>query len=262
MSDIIGAGGGGEGSSHTPIEANDTLQSRQVVKLLLVISEGEIEDVEDIFLNKVSISNFSATWAWRAGTGTQTVMPGFINTEEPIGSFSPVTLTTGTEFVTAIPYDAQSCRITFTLSLLKQITEDNDTVGYTVQYNVYTRPSSAAVWTFYTTITKTGKSTGPYSWDTPIRAPAGVTVASSWEIKVIRTTIADDGKHFSPTQWSAATAIRESNLTYNNSALVSITLTDAQQFGGNIPEIAFKVKGIKVKIPDNYDAANHLYDET
>ena len=45
---IAGAGGGGGGkgggSSHTPTEADDTLQSVQFASVLDLISEGEIQD--------------------------------------------------------------------------------------------------------------------------------------------------------------------------------------------------------------------------
>lgn len=262
MGEIRGAFGGSGGSSHQPVEANDTLQSRQVVKLLLAISEGEVEGIENILVNGVDIASFSASWDWRAGTGTQSVLPGFIDSEAPIASFVPVNLTTGVDYFTIVPWDSQSCRITLALTLLKRVNSRNDTVGYSVNYEVYVRPDNLSGWAFATSITKTGKSSSPYAWDTTIRRPSGVTIASGWEIRLTRITEADDGKHFSPTQWAAATAIQEANLPYTNTALIAITLTDAQQFGGNIPKITVKLKGIKVKIPTNYDPVNFVYDES
>ena len=48
---IAGAGGGGRksggGSSHTPTEADDSLQSKQFANALDLISEGEIEGLDD-----------------------------------------------------------------------------------------------------------------------------------------------------------------------------------------------------------------------
>jgi len=255
--DIYGAGGGGGGGGHTPIEANDILQSRQVVRLLFAVSEGEIEAVEDILLNNVSISQYSATWEWRAGTVGQSVIEGFVDTEEPVLSFNPVNISSGTEYFTALAYTVSACRITLTLNTLKMLNSNNDTVGYSVSYQLYTRPSTASVWSLVATITKSGKASSAYSWDTLIPAPAGVTSASNWEIKLVRTTPDDDGKHFSSSVWSAATGVTNSNLSYDGTALVGLTLTDAAQFGGNIPEVTFKLKGIKVKIPTNYDPVLH-----
>ena len=46
---IAGAGGGGKGGGggHTPTEADDTLQSVQFASVLDLISEGEIQGLED-----------------------------------------------------------------------------------------------------------------------------------------------------------------------------------------------------------------------
>jgi len=260
--DIIGSGGGGGGSPHTPVEANDTLQSRQRVKLLFAVSEGEISALDDILLNNVPITNFDATFEFRSGTVGQSVIPGFIDTEQPVPSFAPVNIVTGTEYFASLAYDNTSCRITLTLNGLKEVLANGDTIGYRVDFALSTRPSTSSIWTQIATITKTGKASSAYSWDTIVPAPAGVTIASNWEIKLVRTTPTDTSKQVSTASWASAIAITESNLTYDNTALVGITLNDADQFGGNIPEVTFKLKGLKVKIPTNYDPVTHLYDET
>ena len=61
---IAGAGGGGGkggGGSHTPTEADDTLQSVQFASVLDVLSEGEIQGLEDgnksIFLQDTPLQN-------------------------------------------------------------------------------------------------------------------------------------------------------------------------------------------------------------
>jgi len=170
-------------------------------------------------------------------------------------------MSSGIEYFTALAYTVSACRITLTLNTLKMLNSNNDTVGYSVSYQLYTRPSTASVWSLVATITKSGKASSAYSWDTLIPAPAGVTSASNWEIKLVRITPDDDGKHFSSSVWSAATGVTNSNLSYDGTALVGLTLTDAAQFGGNIPEVTFKLKGIKVKIPTNYDPVLHTYNE-
>ena len=56
-----GKGGGGGGSSHTPTEENDTLQSVQFASVLDLLSEGEIEGLDDgnksVFLDNTPIQN-------------------------------------------------------------------------------------------------------------------------------------------------------------------------------------------------------------
>ena len=74
MNDLViyGEGGkGGKGGGHTPIETNDTLQSVQVVRILLAVSEGEINSIDEVYLNRVPISSFDATYEVRTGTTNQ-----------------------------------------------------------------------------------------------------------------------------------------------------------------------------------------------
>ena len=62
---VAGAGGGGGkgggGGAHTPTEADDTLQSVQFASVLDLISEGEIEGLDDgnksIFLEDTPVQN-------------------------------------------------------------------------------------------------------------------------------------------------------------------------------------------------------------
>ena len=86
---IAGAGGGGKsgGGGHTPTEADDTLQSVQHASVLDLISEGEIEGLENgnksIFLEDTPVENSDGssnfkdfTIVTRTGTQTQTHISG------------------------------------------------------------------------------------------------------------------------------------------------------------------------------------------
>ena len=90
---IQGAGGGGGkgggGGSRTPTEADDTLQSIQFANVLDLISEGEIQGLDDgnksIFLDDTPVqnadgtNNFSGyTVVTRNGTQAQNHIPGDI----------------------------------------------------------------------------------------------------------------------------------------------------------------------------------------
>ena len=264
LKDISGAFGGGSSPepSYQPYEADDTLRSKQVVRILLAISEGQIESIDEILLNNVSIDNYDASWDWRSGVADQIAIEGFIDTEEPVPGFVPTLLTQYNPIFTTVSYAAAACRITLSLQALKSVTPQNDTIGYRVQFRVETRPDSAALWTTYKVITKSGKASSSYSWDTRVDRPSGTTVADSWEIRVTRLTVDDTSKEASASTWSAATTLYELEETYPNTALLGITLKDAAQFGNSVPEIRLKAKGIKVKIPTNYDPVTHLYDES
>ena len=62
------------GQPRTPIEAPDTLQSNQFARVLDLISEGEIDQFEDVFLDKTSLTNFSG-YSREFRTGTQNQSP-------------------------------------------------------------------------------------------------------------------------------------------------------------------------------------------
>ena len=92
---IAGAGGGGGkgGGGKTPTEADDSLQSKQFANVLDLISEGEIEGLDDgnksIFFDGTALQaaddsyNFSDfTVVTRTGTQAQSYIPGvFANVE-------------------------------------------------------------------------------------------------------------------------------------------------------------------------------------
>lgn len=258
------SGGGGQGQAiHQPIESNDTLASRQKVRLLFAISEGIIENIDQVYLNQVPLSNYNASYEWRNGATNQALLPGFSVVETPLTTFSPVTTTTGREYFAAIPYDVNATRLTFVLSALRQVMPDGDIVGYSVSHTIYTRPSTSTGWTILKLTTKTGKASSSYSWQVEVRRPAGTSSASNWEIMVVRSTINDmDVKHSSLVSWQSVVLIYETTLNYGGTALLGLTLNDAAQFGGNIPEITIRSKGLQVKVPSNYDAVNHTYNET
>lgn len=268
---IEGSGGkGGGGGGHTPFEANDTLSSKQTVRLLLAISEGEIQGIDDITLNGVSVSSYpSVSWEFRSGTADQTVIKGFSTVESPLAGSFPTTLAVSptVEYVGTLPGDATAARITMGLSRLLQVNADGDRIGYSVSCSFYTRihtPSGYTSWVFIKTSIKTGKSTNPYDWDIRVERPAAVNpTTDTWEIKVVRVTPDDiNDSVYSVIAVAAVTQIYDSLLTYPYTALLGLTIGDASQFNGRVPDIRIKPKGIKMLMPSNYTVATRTYDES
>ena len=268
-SEISGSFGGG--GAHTPIEESDTLRSIQKVNLLFAVSEGEITSIDDILLNKVTLSNYTATFDYRTGTLSQSVIPGFIDTETPLSivpviianatsATTPVTNIAGT-FVWTINGNVDAVRLTFTLQALKQYLPNGDLVGYYVSFNIYTKNSPSSVLRLYSTTNKTGKASNPYSWDVIVKRPETTILTDSWQVSVERTTPDDTGnsKLSSITSISAITQIYYKQLTYPGTALVAITLTDPSQFSGQVPTVLIKGKGKKVQVPNNYDPVTLTY---
>jgi len=94
--DIRGAGGGGKGGGggdfRAPVEAPNTLRSRQYAKVLDLVSEGEIEGLvngaRSVFLDDTPLQNDSGSYNFqgvtlveRTGTQGQAYIPGFAGVE-------------------------------------------------------------------------------------------------------------------------------------------------------------------------------------
>lgn len=105
---------------------------------------------------------------------------------------------------------------------------------------------------YYDTIS--GKTTSKYQRSYRIDLPVG----SEWDIRVRRLT-ADSAvlSLQNKTFWDSFTEIIDAKLTYPNSALVGMQI-DAKQFN-RIPVRGFEIKGLKVRIPSNYNPLTRTY---
>lgn len=265
--DIVGASGGkGGGGGHTPIEASDTLESRQTARLLLAVNDGEIDGIDEIYLNRTPISNFvGATWDWRPGTVDQAIIPGFSETENPASGFAAAQITTVNSYVHSIAYDVSAVRVTLSVASLREILGNGDIVGYSVSLSIFTKNTAGSVLSHFHTTVKTGKASNPTSWDIRVPRPAGAVPGQSWEIRIVRNTADDaDVKHNSQTSIVGLTEIQEASpaLTYPGTALIGLTLRNAEQFGGRVPEVTFRIRGRKIYLPANYNPSTRVYDET
>lgn len=108
---------------------------------------------------------------------------------------------------------------------------------------------------YYDTIS--GKTTSKYQRSYRIELPVG----SEWDIRVRRITADSAALSLqNKTFWDSYTEIIDAKLTYPNSALVGMQI-DAKQFD-RIPVRGFEIKGLKVKIPSNYNPLTRAYAGT
>jgi predicted phage tail protein len=266
---IYGEGKGGGG--HTPTESADTLKSKQTMRLLFALSEGEIDSVSDVLVNSASISNYAAdvvTWETRTGTLDQEIIKGFSEIEAPLeGAGNPnLELKYNVEKVYTLLGQYDAARVTLSIDRLMQVTDQGDRVGYEVSLDIYKRRKLAdgttENWQLAADITKKGKCTNIYAWDVRVDKPAGTLFADSWEIKIVRTSLDDaEDKLMSKTFLANIITITERTLTYPKTALLGVTIYDAKTFGTSIPELKFKVKGMKFLLPSNYTVSGRNYNE-
>lgn len=257
---IAGAGGGGGkgggGGSHTPTEADDSLQSVQFATVLDLISEGEIQGLDDgnksIFLEDTPVqnadgsNNFSDfTIVTRTGTQTQTHIPGdFGSTQSEQAVNSEVT--NGAPVTRSITdTDVDRVRVTLTIPSLRIVEDDGDITGHTVSIKIQVQYNGGG---FNDVIsdTITGKSSARYQRDYMITLSGAFPV----DIRMVRVSADETStRRASSTFFQAYTEIIDEKFRYPNSALVGLRF-DSRQFG-SIPSRKYLIRGIKVKIPSN-----------
>lgn len=282
-------GGGGGKGARTPYLAPDNLNSTQIVEVIDLLGEGEIEGfatpsragytrgsaewntamLKDIYLNETQILRSQANDFAASGTdynfrnvsvnvryGTQSQSEivsstgsGSAATEIGVGVTvqydSPVVRT-----VTDINVDA--ARISISIPQLQAI-EDNGDIGGQDAHVVIETQRNGGGWYQHVSDVIRGRTSDAYQRDyiIPITAPFPV------DIKVYRgNPDSTTPKIINAFQWTSYTEIVAEKFRYPNSALVA-TRVNAEQFS-NVPSRSFRVRGRKVKIPNNatVDRAN------
>ncbi len=259
-----GGGKGGGGSTHTPTEADDSLQSKQFASVLDLLCEGPIQGLDDgyksIYLNGTPVQSASGSNNFegysittKTGTQDQTYIPDSMGaqSEKVVG----VAVTQSVPVTRTITdTDVDRVRVTIKIPSLQIIENDGDITGHSVTYQIQAQYNGGGFNTVKTD-TVNGKTTNAYQRDYLISLSGAFPV----DIKVIRTSADDSSsRQQSATIWTSYTEIIDEKLRYPNSALCHLRF-DAKNFN-NIPSRKYLIRGIKVKIPHNatVDTSTHL----
>jgi len=259
-----GKGGGGGGQSRTPTEADDSLQSVQFGNVLDLLSEGEIQGIENgnkgIFLSGTPVedaagnNNFSGfTIVTRNGTQAQTYISQQVGTESEEGvNVEVIKATPITRTITDT--DVDRVRVTLQVPSLQIIQDNGDIVGHSVQIEIKVQYNGGG----YNTVvsdTISGKTSNSYQRDYMLTLSGAFPV----DIRVVR--VSDDEsstKRQNLTFWFSYTEIIDEKLRYPNSAL-SFLRFDSRQFD-SIPTRKYLIRGIKIQLPSNasVDTTTHI----
>lgn len=265
------------GSGRVAQEAANTLKSKQEAEVIELISEGEIEGlvngVKSVFLDDVPLvestgeANFAGyTLETRIGTQNQSplsiALKGNKVTEStPFGNtqikYGPANARVKANIGTpSQPYSKVDVEISIP-ALTYQNPENGDLLGNSVSFIIYYKPLNGS-WIVAHSTTISGKCTATYKQAYEIDLSALLPSQFPIEVKVERTkgdasTVNIQDKIY----WSAITYHMPDKLSYPNSALVGITL-DSENFQ-SIPTRGYEIKGIKVKIPVNYNPITRVY---
>jgi predicted phage tail protein len=265
---VTGAGGGGGkgggGSQSVPTEADDSLQSTQFATVLDLLSEGEIQGLDNglksVFLDNTPVvsssgaNNFTGyTTEFKTGTQAQTYIAGTQGIESETGV--NVEATTSSPITRSITdTDVDRVRVTIQLPALQIIENDGDIIGHSVNIKFQVQYNGGG-FTDVINDNISGKTTNSYQRDYII----ALTGAFPVDIKMVRVS-ADEvsARRQNRTFWFSFTEILDEKLRYPNSAL-SFLRFDSRQFQ-NIPTRKYLIRGIKVELPSNatVDTTTHL----
>lgn len=249
-----------------PVVAPDSAQSKTYIKELIGLAEGEVEGLangyQSILLEDTPLQdengnkNFdNVTVNFRPGTNDQEYIEGFpaVENEIPID----VELKSSTPWVRSfnnLDLDAVRLRLRWG-PLRNQDPTNGDVTGYTIEYAVDLQTDGGA-WSEVLRAKISDKTSDNYERPHRIDLPKA---NSGWLVRVRRITPNSTSEYISDKMYvKAVTEVIDAKLRYPNTALVSLQY-DAETFGGSVAKLAVDLKGVKIKVPTNYNPETREY---
>ena len=261
---IIEGQKGGSKKPHNPYEQPDNLLSTAKLKMLIALSEGEIEGsltAQNIFIDKTPLANPDGTynfkgvhWEFRNGSQTQDYIQGMPEVSNELkANFAVKTDMPWVRSFSNLELDA--VRIKLSLPSHVSYRDNGDMVGTTTHYTIDLSVDGSA---FETVLNGKfdGKTTSAYQRDHRIDLPNAI---QGWTIRVRRITPdSKSSKLVNAFGVSSYAEVIDNKLRYPNTALLYVEL-DASEFNGSVPLVTCKLKGKVVQVPDNYDPVSRTY---
>ncbi|HDV0524302.1 TPA: DUF1983 domain-containing protein [Klebsiella pneumoniae] len=272
---IAGAGGKkSSGSSRTPVEADDTVNLRAMASILDLLGEGVvgglINGAKSIFIDGVALENedgsfnySGVTWDFRDGSQDQSPMSGFDFVETP-KAVNTQLKTTNAVTVAIDNDDADRVRVIMKFPSLRSIDKKTgDTNGTSVQFKFQLANGNGS---FYDVIaagesssdvTLTAKKTGVYYRSYEIQLPKP---GRAYKVRVLRLSADSNDQYlFNDTWVDSIGEIVDTPMNYPNSVLVGLKV-NSEQFGSSMPSRSYLIRGLKIRVPSNYDENTNTYN--
>lgn len=263
---VIGMKKGGSGSSKKAVEADNTLRSKTIARVIDIISEGEIKGfvkgAQSVFLDEIPLTNPDGSanfegfnWQYRMGLPDQEYMSGFPQVEQE--SAVSVELVAGRRIYRTIhTSDIDAVVLKLQIQALSYTNLKNGNMGPTsVELRLEYR-SYGGDWVTARNIVINGKCTAPYQAAYRIDLPKD---GHPWDFGFTRITADSEESNLqNKTYFASFTAVVDAKLTYPDSAYVGLTV-DSEYFGTDIPSRGYEIDGIICNIPKNYDPYTRAY---
>lgn len=260
---------GGSSAPRTPVEMPDNLISKDKIKLLLAVSDGEVVNdfsLKQLHFGGVPVQNEDGTFNYegviaefRPGTQTQDYIQGFSESSaefqvaREVTRNTPYTLTVSNKNLSAIRFRLLWPRV------LKQ-KDNGDMVGSVVEYKIEMAVDGASYKTYLTGKIDGKNTTGGYDRSIRVNLPQNFT--SQVLIRVSRVTPDADGvKVVDAFQVQSYAEVIDAKFRYPLTAMLYVEF-DSDLFQNQIPTISLKKKWKIIQVPSNYDPINRTYSGT
>lgn len=257
---------GGSSSPRTPVEMPDNLISKDKVKLLLAVSDGEVVNdfsMKQLHFGGVPVQNEDGTFNYegviaefRPGTQTQEYIQGFSESSaefqvaRDVTHNTPYTLTVSNKNLSAIRF-----RLLWPRVLTQK--DNGDMVGSVVEYKIEMAVDGASYQTYLTGKIDGKNTTGGYDRSIRVNLPQDFT--SQVLIRVSRVTPDADGvKVVDAFQVQSYAEVIDAKFRYPLTAMLYVEF-DSDLFQNQIPTISLKKKWKIIQVPSNYDPVNRTY---
>lgn len=257
---------GGSSAPRTPVEMPDNLISKDKIKLLLAVSDGEVVNdfsLKQLHFGGVPVQNEDGTFNYegviaefRPGTQTQDYIQGFSESSaefqvaREVTHNTPYTLTVSNKNLSAIRF-----RLLWPRVLTQK--DNGDMVGSVVEYKIEMAVDGASYKTYLTGRIDGKNTTGGYDRSIRVNLPQDFT--SQVLIRVSRVTPDADGvKVVDAFQVQSYAEVIDAKFRYPLTAMLYVEF-DSDLFQNQIPTISLKKKWKIIQVPSNYDPINRTY---
>lgn len=257
---------GGSSKPRTPVEMPDNLISKDKIKLLLAVSDGEVVDdfsLKQLHFGGVPVQNEDGSYNYegviaefRPGTQTQDYIQGFSESSaefqvaRDVTHNTPYTLTVSNKNLSAIRF-----RLLWPRVLTQK--DNGDMVGSVVEYKIEMAVDGASYQTYLTGKIDGKNTTGGYDRSIRVNLPKDFT--SQVLIRVSRVTPDADGvKVVDAFQVQSYAEVIDAKFRYPLTAMLYVEF-DSDLFQNQIPTISLKKKWKIIQVPSNYDPVNRTY---
>ena len=255
--------GGRNRSPRTPVEGDNTLQTRATLRAVDLIGEGEmrglVDGLKSCYVDGVPVQNADGSMniegvglEWRSGTPDQDAIEGIAETSTPVRFSTKVAA--AAPVVRTVQRDRDAARVTLRFPRLSTLEDDGDIRGASVRFRIETQATGGA-WTTTVEQTISDKSSAPaeLSWRVPL---AG---AAPHSVRVTRLTPdSDSDRLHNDLYWVGLDEIVDVRQSYPHSALVGI-VAEADKYEGNVHRREYDVYGLIVDVPSNYNPETRAY---